>query len=154
MRGNCYYSLFAVPGHPRHAPAFGAAERKRNDFRPQSHKPISAQINYLQQFDAFFHNETKHIYRAPSRCYWSEGGGRTCPQKVRAGSPGCSANRFVLSPSPRCSNYGSKKGLGKVISKSQTICYLPANVTNKEVDSSSSVSWLLVEAIDLLSTCY
>ena len=78
----------------------------------------------------------------------------TCPQKVRAGSPGCSANRFVLSPSPRCSNYGSKKGLGKLISKSQAICYLPANVTNKEVDSSGSVSWLLVEAIDLLSTRY
>lgn len=91
--------------------------RGRTDLSPQSHKPISAQINCLQQLDTFFHNETKHIYRAPSRRYRSEGSGTTCPLKVCAGSPGCSANRFVLSPSPRCSNYGSKKGLGKLISE-------------------------------------
>lgn len=52
------------------------------------------------------------------------------------------------------SHCSSKEGAGYLISEHQTICYLPDNITNKEVDSSSSVTWLLVEAIDLLLICY
>lgn len=85
---------------------------------------------------------------------WTRAWPSDFPTRGRCQQPRLQHKLLCSQLAPHCSNYSSKEGVGNLISEHQTICYLPDNVTNKEVDSSSSVTWLLVEAIDLLWICY
>lgn len=60
----------------------------------------------------------------------------------------------LLFTGPMLQQQGSEKGARNLIFEHPTICHLPDNVTNKEVDFSGSVTWFLVEALDLLLTRY
>lgn len=100
-----------------------------------------------------FHDDPKHTHGAPPRCHRPECGCRSCPPEAGASSPGCS-QLLCSSLAPRCSNKALRREPEISFLNIKPFCHLPGNVTSKEVDSSSSVTWLLVEALELLLTCY
>lgn len=143
----------AVPGSHRYTPAFAAAaERISNDFTAQS-QPISALINCLQQcaipFMMIPNTPMEHLPGVTDPSVAA----RAAHQR-REPAAQAAESTALLFTGPTLQQQGSEKGGRNLIFEHQTICHLPGNVTSKEVDSSSSVTWLLVEALELLLTCY